>query len=178
MIRRGKAKPKPKPKMKTMNQTQKSIIASTFALLLSVTSLLSADLDLDALKKKLPETITPLTETQLATNVPQSYYFDYRGSPQPGKRIWTRIDTNTWYEVYPDGFTSIFKVLGHTTVMDTEGTIVVKVSGDFDKTSTTTDGGFQAFIPDKGSKLMHFWYRNNSRGDANWNDLAEMKDVK
>jgi hypothetical protein len=164
--------------MKTMNQPQKSILAFTLALLLSVTSLFSADLDLDAIKKRLPETITPLTETQLATMVPQSYYFDYLGHPQPGKRVWKRIDANTWHEVYPDGFTSIFKVLGHSTVKDTEGTILVKVSGDFDKTSTTTDGGFQAFIPDKGSKLMHFWYRNNSRGDANWNDLAEMKDVK
>ncbi len=128
-----------------MNQTQKSGIASTFALLLSVTSLFSADLDLDAIKKRLPETITPLTETQLAAKVPQSYYFDHLGQPQPGKRIWKRIDANTWHEVYPDGFTSIFKVLGHTTVKDTEGTIVVKVSGDFDKTNTTSDGGFQAF---------------------------------
>ena len=162
-----------------MNQPQKSILASTLALLLSLTSLFSGDIDLDAIRKKLPETITPLTETQLATNVPQSYYFDYRGNPQPGKRIWTRIDTNTWHEVYPDGFKSIFKVLGHTSARDTEGTIVAKVSGDLDKTHTVADGTFHVFIPDKGSKLMQLWCR--SIGQTNWYAVAAdaaMKDIK
>lgn len=161
-----------------MNKDATSIIASMVALTLSVSFVFAADLDLDGIKKGLPETIIAITEADLATKVPQSYSFDYTGSPQPGKRIWKRIDANTWHEIYPNGDTSVFKVLGHTTVKETEGTIVVKVSGDLEKTETTNDGELQAFIPDKGSKLMHHWYRNRARGDTDWNDLAEMNDVK
>jgi hypothetical protein len=147
-------------------------------LTLGVSLVFAGDVDLDLLKKGLPETIIAITEADLATKIPQSYSFDYTGLPQPGKRIWKRIDANTWHEIYPDGYTSVFKVLGRTTVKETEGTIVVKVSGELEKTETTNDGGLQAFIPDKGSKLMHHWYRNQDRGDSDWNDLAEMKDVK
>lgn len=161
-----------------MKIVPKSVVASTIALLLGVPLLFGAPLDLDAVKKRLPETITPITEAHLTTKVPHSYSFDYSGWPQPGKRIWKRIDANTWHEIYPDGLTSIFKVLGRTTVRETEGTIVVKVSGDPDRTESDNDGGLQAFIPDKGSKLMHHWYRNDSSGNSDWNDLAEMNDVK
>lgn len=154
-----------------------NLTAILFALL-GAFSAVAADLDLEVVKKRLPEKIAPLTAEQVATKVPQSYEFGYRGYPQEGSRLWRRIDADTWHEVYPDGFISVFKVLGHTTVSDTEGTIVVKVSGDFEKTTTLNDGSLQAFIPDKGSKLMHHWYRNTSRGDTQWNDLAEMKNVK
>jgi hypothetical protein len=160
-----------------MNTKLKATSFAICAALLGVFSALAADLDLETLKRQLPEKITPLTAEQLATKVPQSYEFGYAGYPQPGSRLWKHIDADTWHEVYPDGFISVFKVLGHTTLSDTEGTIVVKVSGDFAKTHTTNDGGLQAFIPDKGSKVMHHWYRNTSRGDTRWNDLAETKDV-
>ncbi len=133
---------------------------------------------LESIKRKLPETISPLTATQLDTKVPHSYYFDYDFEPQPGKRIWRRVDSKTWHEIYPDGLTSVFKVLGHAIVSETEGTIVVKWSGDTEKTMTTNDGGLQAFIPDLSSATMHHWYRNTDRGDTTWNDLAPMKDVK
>ena len=133
---------------------------------------------LESIKRKLPETISPLTATQLDTRVPHSYYFHYNFEPQPGKRIWRRVDSKTWHEIYPDGLTSVFKVLGHTKVSETEGTIVVKWTGDVEKTMTTNDGGLQAFIPDLGSATMHHWYRNTDRGDTTWNDLAPMKDVK
>ena len=85
---------------------------------------------LESIKRKIPEKITPLTAQQLETTVPHSYYFDYPFEPQPGKRIWKRIDSKTWHEVYPDGLKSVFKVLGHTKVSDTEGTMVVKWTGD------------------------------------------------
>src|SRR5687768_12360516 len=152
--------------------------AILFALCLSGAALHAAELDLEALKKKLPEQITPISPEHLATKVPVSYYFDYVAEPQPGKRVWRRVDADTWHEVYPDGLVSVFKVLGHAKVGDTQGTIVVKISGAFELTDTTNDGGLQAFIPDKGSRVMHHWYRNTSRGDTKWNDLAEMKDVK
>ena len=96
----------------------------------------------------------------------------------PGKRVWKRVDADTWHEMYPDGFTSIFKVLGHARVDDTEGTIVAKVGGDYAHTGTPNDGNLQAFIPDKGSGRMHHWFRDTSRGDLVWHDLAEMKEAQ
>ena len=161
-----------------MNIARQSIIAFALALLLGAASSLGEGINLDAIRKGLPETITAVTERELETKIPRSYSFDYTGLPQPGKRIWQRIDATTWHEVYPDGHTSVFKVLGRATVKETEGTIVVKVAGALDKTETPNDGGLQAFIPDKGSKVMHHWYRNSARGDTEWNDLAEMNDVK
>jgi hypothetical protein len=88
------------------------------------------------------------------------------------------VNNSTWIERYPDGLQSTFKVIGHTTVQNTEGTIVVKVSGDEDKTGTDNHGGLQAFIPDKGSEVMHHWYRNIDRGDTGWSDLGPMLGVE
>ena len=122
--------------------------------------------------------ITNITKRQLNTRVPHFYCFDYDAEPQPGKRYWLRISDDLWIERYPNGLESKFKVVGHTRVMNTNGTIVVKVSGDEEQTGTTNDGRLQAFIPDKGSKLMHHWYRNCARGDEEWNDLGPMLSVE
>lgn len=133
---------------------------------------------IESIIQQLPETISPLTTQQLNEKVPHSYYFDYPHEPQPGKRVWRRIDDETWHEIYPDGHTTVFKVLGHTRVSGTEGTMVVRWPGGGEKKRTAKDGGLQAFIPDLGSAKMHHWYRNTDRGDTKWNDLAPMKDVK
>lgn len=130
--------------------------------------------DLSILRQRLPETITPLTADQIANNLPRSYDF---GSGQ-NQRIWQRIDADTWHEVYPDGFFSVFKVLGHSTVRGTEGTIVVKVAGDFSRTGTFNDGSLQAFIPDKGSADMRHWYRNAGRGDTEWHLSGPMHNIE
>ncbi len=125
-----------------------------------------------------PERILPLTKEQLISKVPQFYSFEYRAKPQPGKRYWLRVDDSTWIERYPDGLESTFKVLGHTTINDVEGTLVVKVAGSPQNTRTVNDGGLQAFIPDKGSATMHHLYRNIDRGDTEWNDLGPMLNVE
>ncbi|MHA3775065.1 hypothetical protein ACXR0O_26385 [Verrucomicrobiota bacterium sgz303538] len=138
----------------------------------------SPKLNLDEIRQKLPEKVTPISNEHLASKVPHFYYFEYEGEPQPGKRYWVRVNGDTWVERYPDGFQSTFKVLGHTKVEGTEGTIVVKVSGDLEKSETTNDGGLQVFIPDKGSEQMHHWYRNSSRGDTEWNDIGPMEAVQ
>ena len=124
------------------------------------------------------ETLVPLTREQLVSSVPHFYIFDYEGDPQPGKRYWLRVNDTTWVERYPDGLQSTFKVLGHARINDTEGTVVVKVSGSPRRTGTENDGGLQAFIPDKGSAVMHHWYRNIDRGDIEWNDLGPMYNVE
>ena len=122
--------------------------------------------------------VVPLTKEQLVSVVPHFYIFDYEGEPQPGKRYWLRVNDSTWVERYPDGLQSTFKVLGHAKINDTEGTVVVKVSGSPRKTGTVNGGGLQAFIPDKGSTVMHHWYRNIDRGDTEWNDLGPMYNIE
>lgn len=161
-----------------MKKAHTFFAATTLSILLGACALMSGPPSLESIRRRLPETITPISSAHLDTKVPHSYYFDYDAQPQPGKRIWQRIDSCTWHEVYPNGHITVFKVLGHTRVSYTEGTIVVKRSGDPKKTATTNDGGLQAFIPDLGSAIMHHWYRNTARGDTSWNDLAPMKDIK
>jgi hypothetical protein len=118
-----------------------------------------------------------LTKEQLISKVPHFYAFDYRGAPQPGKRYWLRVDNSTWIERYPDGLQHIFKVVGHTTVQNIEGTVVVKVSGGVagsNGLAPEVRHGFQAFIPDKGSAIMHHLFRNVDRGEIDWKDLGPM----
>ncbi len=101
--------------------------------------------------KALPEQITPLTQEQLNTVVPHFYCFDYRFAPQPGKRYWLRVSNTKWIERYPDGMESVFKTLGHTTVKDFPGTIVVKVSGDAAKTGPTARADCRRLSPTKAA---------------------------
>lgn len=130
--------------------------------------------DLSILKQGLPETITPLTADQIANKLPLSYEF---GSGK-NKRVWQRMSADTWHEVYPDGFFSVFTVLGHSTVGGVEGTIVVKVGGDIARTGTLNNGSLQAFIPDKGGANMRHWYRNAARGDTQWNLSGPMQNIE
>ena len=127
---------------------------------------------------KIPEQVSPLTAAQLQNKVPNFYSFRDEAEPQPGSRLWIRINDKTWVERYPNGMESKFKVLGHTTVNDVEGTIVVKIAGDEKGSGTDNVGGLQAFIPDRGSLVMHHFYRNTQRGDKKWNDLGPMLNVQ
>ncbi len=161
-----------------MIENTKSAVAAIFMAVL-VTPLLPAALaDPAAEGGKPADQITPLTKEQLTTKVPNFYCIMYRAKPQSGKRLWIRVSNTKWLERYPNGLESTFKVIGHTTIKDTEGTVVVKVSGDEAETATANDGGLQAFIPDKGSTLMHHWYRNSARGDEDWKDLGPMRSVE
>lgn len=154
------------------------VVLAAVVLLLGACATRHDEPNLALIRRQLPEAVTPISAAHLAKKVPSSYFFDYPYEPQPGKRIWRRINANTWHEIYPDGHTSVFKTLGHARVANTEGTIVVKSSGDPGATATTNDGGLQAFIPDLGSASPHHWYRNTARGDTAWNDLAPMQDVR
>src|SRR4051812_39419765 len=105
------------------------VVAATFAALIANPGFAKPEPESEQ-SPQTAEHLVPLTKQQLASKVPQFYSFDYDADPQPGKRYWLRVDDSTWIERYPDGFQSTFKVLGHATVNDTEGTIVVKVAGD------------------------------------------------
>ena len=110
---------------------------------------------------------------------PKHFWFDYPFQPSPGKRYWTLVDEQTWMEHYESGDDSRFKVVGRTTVGETSGTLVVKISGDPQKTDTGNEGNFQAFIPDVGSAKMEFSFRNKTGGEwQEWRSLAEMQGIE
>jgi hypothetical protein len=103
---------------------------------------------------KLPDGLTEVTKEHLLTKVPNFFCFDYELQPQPGKRLWMRIDDQHWIERYPDGLQSKFKILGRMKIMGDSGTVVVKIEGDQARTTTPNDGTFFVFIPDKGNVEM------------------------
>ena len=103
---------------------------------------------------KLPEGVSEVTKEHLLTKVPNFFCFDYDAQPQPGKRLWLRVDDKHWIERYPDGVESKFKILGRMMVQAELGTVVVKIAGDPSKTNTPNDGSFHVFIPDKGNAEM------------------------
>lgn len=109
---------------------------------------------------------------------PKHFWFDYHGPQSPGKRYWTAVD-QTWVEQYESGESSRFNVARRTTVEGTPGSILVKVSGDSDKTGARNDGTFQVFIPDLGSRKMQFCFRFNVDGEWQpWQPLAEMQGIE
>jgi hypothetical protein len=103
---------------------------------------------------KLPEGVSEVTKEHLLKKVPNFFCFDYEGEPQPGKRLWLRVDDKHWVERYPDGLESKFKILGRMKIMGESGTVVVKIEGDPMRTNTPNDGTFYVFIPDKGNVEM------------------------
>jgi hypothetical protein len=113
------------------------------------------------------EKYQPITEKQLQTNVPNFFYFDYQNEPEPGKRLWLRIDDKTWIERYPSGKESKFQTLGRATVEKVEGIIVER----------TEDNGLHVFIPDKGGEKMEIKFREAAK-DGDWSLLGEMKKVE
>ncbi|HUT14012.1 MAG TPA: hypothetical protein VMY42_26225 [Thermoguttaceae bacterium] len=117
-----------------------------------------------------------VTDEDIA-KMPSFYYFDYPYDPLPGKRLWLRIDKQFWVERYPNGLESRFRIIGRSAVNGIDGTVVVKISGNPEKTGTDNQGGLQAFIPDRDSKEPEHRYRNLARGDKEWVSLGEMKCV-
>ncbi|MCB9783012.1 MAG: hypothetical protein H6751_08630 [Candidatus Omnitrophica bacterium] len=109
--------------------------------------------------------------------IPSFFYFDYKGDPQPGKRLWLRVDERSWIERYPNGLESRFKMVGRAVIKGTTGTIVVKVEGNPAKTLVPNDGRFQCFIADKESIPPVFAIRWLMPPGMDWRGLAAMKCV-
>src|ERR1700733_12092325 len=82
--------------------------------------------------------VEPTTKDHLRVNIPNFFYWDYTFEPEPGKRIWLRVDDKTFVERYPSGKENKFVILGRITVEKTLGTLV-----------QIQDGKLQAFVPDK-----------------------------
>jgi hypothetical protein len=118
-----------------------------------------------------------VTKQDLVSKVPNFFSFDYPAEPLPGKRLWMRIDDKHFIERYPDGTESKFKILARGSVDGVQGTILTKFAGDENVAGTANDGGFQVFVPDRGSKTMEFRFRFKAT-DETWGNLGEMKNVE
>lgn len=124
-------------------------------------------------REKLPEGVTEVKREDLTSRMPNFFFFDYQFDPQPGKRLWLRVNGKHWVERYPDGTETRFRVLGRAKEQDISGTIVVRLIGDPEK-----DDGFQVFIPDKGEEPMRLLFREVKNGQGDWVFLGEMKKVE
>ncbi len=145
--------------------------ASRRTLSLAIGAILALTLHLRAADdpKKLPEGYSEITKAHLIAKVPSFFYFEYNFEPMPGKRLWLRIDDKHFVERYPDGSESRFRIVGHAKVQGLDGTVVVKIEGDPDKTFTDNEGGFHVFIPDKGNPEMALMFKN---GDGPWSEIG------
>lgn len=109
---------------------------------------------------------------------PQHFWFDYPYQPLPGKRYWTAVG-KMWIEQYESGDYSRFLVVCRTNLLGTAGTLLVKVEGEPDRTQCGNDNNFNAFIPDRNSREMQFWFRRKDNGIwSDWRALADMKGVE
>lgn len=112
----------------------------------------------------------PTTKIHLLEKIPKSFSFelDQRISdPEPGKRVWTRVDDNIFVERFPSGKDGRLRILGRTTVAGIDGTIVEKVG--FEK--------LQVFIPDRQSEKMEIKFRFVEKPDV-WTQLGTMENVE
>lgn len=112
--------------------------------------------------------------SQNQSSSPLKFSWEYKGEPEPGKRIWYQFDAVTWIERYQSGFESVFTVVGRTDIDGDRGFIVRKVAGDSNKT-LVTDSTFEVFIPDPSSKQMWLRFRHFADGKWQvWNYMGEI----
>lgn len=103
----------------------------------------------------------------------EHFWFDYRGQPDPGKRVWTRTDAETWEELYPNGTKSRYKRTGRAVINGSGGVTAKKIEGDTEKTFTRNDGSFEVFIPDRTATNRIIFVRHRLQGDwSRWVPVA------
>jgi hypothetical protein len=68
--------------------------------------------------------------------LPNFFSWEYADQPEPGKRIWIRVDDRTYIERYPSGHENTFRILRSDKANDVDG-ILLQIS----------DSPLQAFIP-------------------------------
>lgn len=110
----------------------------------------------------LADDVDPMFKDQLRLKIPNFFSWDYSFEPEPGKRIWLRIDDKTFIERYPSGKENKFAIVGRITVDDIHGTL-----------AQIAEGTLQVFIPDKESKPMYLKMRGDEKGE--WGHMGEIK---
>ena len=102
------------------------------------------------------------------------FWFEYNAEPNPGQRVWMRVDNSTWVELYPNGTQSRYQTKERAVVgQGLRGTVVRKVAGDPRETWTLNDASFEVFIPDKENPRLILAFRHFQNGQwTEWQLLA------
>jgi formylglycine-generating enzyme required for sulfatase activity/tetratricopeptide (TPR) repeat protein/predicted Ser/Thr protein kinase len=111
-----------------------------------------------------------LFDQKFISKVPKSFSFDLDpkiSDPEPGKRVWARIDDLTFVERFLSGTENKLRILGRTAAAGVEGTIVEKIG--FERV--------QVFIPDRGNEKMEIKFRFVEKPNA-WVSLGIMQEVE
>lgn len=114
--------------------------------------------------------LQPVTEEDLRSNIPTSFTFelDQRISdPEPGARVWTRIDDTIFVERLPSGKENRSQVVGRMPVAGAAGTIVERIG--FKK--------LQVFIPDINSEDKDIKFRLTDKPDQ-WTVLGTIENFE
>ncbi len=116
--------------------------------------------------------VTWITRAQLATRVPHFFRYDYPVGPQPGRRVWIRVDDRHFVERQPDGLESRSLIFGHATIRGISGTVAIKLAAGPDPDRAEIDGGFPVSIPDKGNGEMTLLFNQAGPATPEWLDPA------
>lgn len=87
------------------------------------------------------------------------------GGAEPLRRNWKLVAPNRWAEIYPEGTTNYFVVVGRKTLNSCLGTVV----------KSRDAPSHQAFIPDKGCAGMPFYVNDDNKG---WGVASAMTKVQ
>lgn len=109
-----------------------------------------------------------VTKEDLLHKIPNFFCYDYPFGRIPGKHLWLRVDDRHFVERDPEGADKKFEILSRATVREQSGTILVKIAGGG---GTDNAGGFQVFIPDKGTD-MAILFRHLGNGNNQWLDMS------
>lgn len=93
--------------------------------------------------------IQEVTKQDLLERVPNFFHFHYQHPPQPGLRVWVRLDDDTFEERYSEAGNQKFQIVGRDRVEGVIGTIVLRES----------DKEMQVFVPDKTERRKQVWFR-------------------
>jgi hypothetical protein len=123
----------------------------------------------------------PLSEASILAEpkIQRAFWLDYPHQPEPGRRYWLQIDNYTWIEQYPSGASTKFRIVGRAQVKGSDGSLLLEVQADPNKTGVQPDGSFQVFIPDKNSLGTDALFRHLIKGEwREWRTLGEMNVIK
>jgi hypothetical protein len=93
----------------------------------------------------------------------ERFDFEFHGTPEPGKREWQRADANNWFEYYPSGNRSTYRVAGR-----------IQVDGCIGDRLIHPADNFEVFLPDRGCDHMSVKFRDRA---GQWVFLGEMMNI-
>jgi len=132
----------------------------------------------NAASRALPEGFTAIESERLVYSIPNFFYFVYQFPPEPGKRLWLRINDHQFIERYPSGKETTFNILGRAKVEKLQGTLVIRVDRNDEEPDPADSHAFRVFIADKASETQRLYYSYPQINSGAWVYLGEMMSVE